>query len=294
MANLRWKPIAFIFVPALAVMAILLASWMTVVVRAEGDPPPTPERIAGLEVLGVRNSDNTTCYPSDSPLVMLKSSAPSHDNLLSSSVPDMDAINRGLRDAGFPEGTEVGIAGPGITAEMEASELAKWNALRKANGCIQLGGGSRDSGEDGSSSSVADFNPNLSPGYSNIVDSEIGPYTNHNAQSVILEAPTIGDSQSNFSAFLNNGLSNAAPGQLMQNGFLFDGEEGGVIWDRRGQRPISKILRHPVSGRPRLLLHHFLHQQPMVDMCLRPDSGIQHLPVQDVSLHRGNHAVGWR
>ena len=51
----------------------------------------------------------------------------------------------------------------------------------------------------------------INPGYSTVVDSEIGAYTNHNAQSVILEAPRIGNSQSNISAFLNNGLTNAAP-----------------------------------------------------------------------------------
>ena len=86
-----------------------------------------------------------------------------------------------------------------------------------------------DSGESGTSGDVAGF-PNLNPGYSVIVDSEIGPRTNHNAQSVILEAPQIGDSQSNFNAFLNNGLSNTVPGQLLQNGLLFDGEQGSVVW----------------------------------------------------------------
>ena len=68
------------------------------------------------------------------------------------------------------------------------------------------------------------------PGYSLVVDSEIGPYTDHNAQSVILEAPWIGSSQSNFSAFLNNGFTNAPRGDLLQNGLIFDGEDGGVVW----------------------------------------------------------------
>ena len=193
MLILRKAPI-ITTVLVLMVIAGLMFVWLAVD-RAQGDSPaqPIPERIAGYEVLGVRNSDNTTCYPSNSTLVILKSGASSHDNLLSSNAPDMDAINRGLRDAGFPEGTEIGIAGPGITAEMEASELAKWNSLRKANGCIQFGGGNRDDGENGASNAVAGFNPNLNPGYSVVVDSEIGPRTNHNAQSVILEAPRIGN-----------------------------------------------------------------------------------------------------
>lgn len=60
------------------------------------------------------------------------------------------------------------------------------------------------------------------------MDSEIGPFTDHNAQSVLLEAPRIGNSQSNFSAFLNNGLTSA--NDLLQNGLLFDLSRGSVVW----------------------------------------------------------------
>ena len=234
---------------ALMVIAGLVFGWLAAD-RAQGDTPAqsTPERIAGYEVLGVRNSDNTTCYPGAAPLVILKTSAPTQESLLSSNAPNMDAIQRGLQDAGFPEGTSIGMAGPGITAEMESSGRSKWNSQREANGCIQFGGGHRDTAESGTSGDVASF-PNLNPGYSVIVDSEIGPYTDHNAQSVILEAPAIGDSQSNFSAFLNNGFTNSARGNLLQNGLLFDGAYGSVVWtdEARGLSPIRYSMSYQVG-----------------------------------------------
>ena len=104
----------------------------------------TPERIAGYEVLGVRNSDNTNCYSKDVATVVLGASASTKENLFSNNPPNVDAIERGLQDAGFLEGTGFGIAGPGITAEMESSERSKWNSIRESNDCIQFGGGHHD------------------------------------------------------------------------------------------------------------------------------------------------------
>jgi len=117
--------------------------------RAQGDSPaqPTPERIAGYEVLGVRNSDNTTCYSADVPTVILKASASTEENLFSGNGPDNDAIDSGLQSAGFPEGTTIIISGPDLTKSMVSDMQDDWNSARESNGCIQFGGGSHDPGE---------------------------------------------------------------------------------------------------------------------------------------------------
>ena len=93
------------------------------------------------------------------------------------------------------------------------------------------------------------YSLNIDPGYSLVVDSEIGPYTNHNAQSIILQAPQIGSSQSHFSAFLNNGYTNAPSGELLQNGLLFDGEYGSVVWtdEAHGLSPVSCAINYLVG-----------------------------------------------
>ena len=76
MLILRKAPI-ITTVLVLMVIAGLMFVWLAVD-RAQGDSPaqPIPERIAGYEVLGVRNSDNTACYSLDVPTVVLGASAP--------------------------------------------------------------------------------------------------------------------------------------------------------------------------------------------------------------------------
>ena len=144
MLILRKAPI-ITTVLVLMVIAGLMFGWLAVD-RAQGDSPaqPIPERIAGYEVLGVRNSDNTVCYSDDVPTVVLGANASTLGDLFSNNTPNIDAIERGLQDAGFPEGTRIAISGPGITAEMESSQRSNWNSIRESNGCIQFGGGHHD------------------------------------------------------------------------------------------------------------------------------------------------------
>lgn len=115
----------------------------------------TPERIAGYEVLGVRNSDNTTCYSEDVPTVILKASALSEENLFSGDGPDTEAIDSGLQAAGFPAGTRIAISGPGLTKEMVSDQQDSWNSARDSNGCIQFGGGHHDPEETANAGPMA-------------------------------------------------------------------------------------------------------------------------------------------
>ena len=110
----------------------------------------------------------------------------------------MAAIKQDLQAKGFPEDTTVTMTGPGITKAMVKKIQDESNARRTERGCIQFG--KLDDGRAGPARPAravrgpSDALP-LSPGYSVIMDTEITSQSNHNAQSVILTAPTIGNNQ---------------------------------------------------------------------------------------------------
>ena len=107
---------------------------------------PTHQRIAGYEVLGVQSSDNLKCYFGPAPMVILAATSQSADSLLSEDAPDFAAIERGLKDEGYPDETGIVLSGPGITKQMVEKQRLRWNAIREERGCIQFGG-PQDSGE---------------------------------------------------------------------------------------------------------------------------------------------------
>ena len=97
-----------------------------------------PDRVAGYEVLDVRDSKNTSCYPKDVPLFVLKTTETSVENLMSSDTFNFDTIKRALVDAGYSENTEVIMAGPSFTKEQAQQKRADWNRVRNERGCIRL------------------------------------------------------------------------------------------------------------------------------------------------------------
>ena len=101
---------------------------------------PTPQRIAGYEVLGVQSRDNVKCYFGPAPTVILAATSQSADSLLSEDAPDLDAIKRGLKDEGYPDETGIVLSGPAITKQMVEKHRLRWNAIREERGCIQFGG----------------------------------------------------------------------------------------------------------------------------------------------------------
>ncbi|MCY4558852.1 MAG: hypothetical protein OXF79_21225 [Chloroflexi bacterium] len=155
-------------------IVLMLANIMPA--NVHGSTPP--ERIAGFEVLDIRNEDNTECHTSGKPHIILRSTNDSHESLIDGDSVDAAAIARDLKKHGFPEDTTIIIAGPDSTKAQITNQYTEWNKLRKANSCIQFGGAQE---EDESSSSLftGRFDDPV-PGYSIVVDSDIGPYTNHN------------------------------------------------------------------------------------------------------------------
>ena len=101
---------------------------------------PTPQRIAGYEVLGVQSIDNLKCYLGPAPMVILAATSQSADSLLSEDAPDFDAIKRALKEEGYPGETGIVLSGPGITKQMVEKHQLRWNRIREELGCIQFGG----------------------------------------------------------------------------------------------------------------------------------------------------------
>ena len=210
-------------------LVLALDGLMTGKVHSANDnPAPPPERIGGYEVLDIKTQENTACYDRKEPHVILRALSESHKDLLSSV--NTNAIKRDLRNYGFPEETTISIVGPFHTREQAQYKRARWNQKRNIVGCVQFGGTQEeDQSEDGpTESDDADQRLPISPGYATVVDNDIGPYTNHNVQSVVLIAPTVGDNQSFFSAFLNNALTVHI--YLLQNGLIFENGYGDVVW----------------------------------------------------------------
>ena len=237
-------------------MLLIVAGVAVLVMAAEGsdEPPVIPERIAGLEVLDVQNKENTSCYPKDTPLFVLQSTHSTHEGLMADSDL-MEAIDRDLEEKGFPEGTEVMFSGPSGSKDEASGFRRQWNTQRDTNGCIQFvdprSAGDSETEVSGKASQIG-TQYSERPGYATVVDLEISTNTDtdYNAQSVVLTAPTVGDNQDYFSAFLNNGYTDASPrGYLLQDGFVFEDGDGTVVWtdESWGLRPMLFLINYHVG-----------------------------------------------
>lgn len=169
------------------------------------------DRIAGYEVLMVKNSADTPCLGKTSSDLILRASQGTVGNFQAGN--NVAAVMKYLRDNGFSEDTGISFVGPEITRAQLEYEHARWNQTQIDQECLQL---------------VGQSTSHIQPGYAVVVDTEIGLFTDHNAQSVELLAPTVGNNQSFFSAYLNNGITTAA--DLLQEGFLFQYGIGTTTW----------------------------------------------------------------
>ena len=120
--------------PIMLMMAIglgfMLLGPLSSSAQGSDDSKSYPERLAGHEVLGVRDSDNTSCYAKTVPLFVLKSTETSANNLMASDDFDMDAIKQAIVDEGHPEDSEIIIAGP--SSSKKRSSRSKWNGTPSA------------------------------------------------------------------------------------------------------------------------------------------------------------------
>ena len=132
----------FVRIPAsLVILMVLLIPGAAMVGVGSGYPSwdPGVTHIAGHEIMHIRHSGNTPCYPSGlPPIVTLAADAPSIDKLLSSDAPDMAAIEEDLLANGFPDGTYISLTGPGLSKAMMEGVRERANATRREKGCIKF------------------------------------------------------------------------------------------------------------------------------------------------------------
>ena len=160
----------------------------------DDDKTAYPERLAGYDVLNVRDADNTQCYSKPEPMFVVKMAETSIDNLMSSNDFDLDDIKEAIVAAGHPENSGIILAGPSATKAKELEKHSDWNDLRSERGCVKFGNKTNREHSHNRTDGVPTPNTfyHYEPGLAVIVDDEIAYNSNHNAQSVDLIAPTVG------------------------------------------------------------------------------------------------------
>ena len=170
------------------------------------------------------------------------------------------------------------IVGPGVTREQLVKQLKKSYRFSKAHGCTTLAppditghlpprGETRLQGDDcrnrplvnGERKCAPSSPGHPSPGRA-IIQNHFG--AGYNAQSVYLDAPTVGNNQGrclisnccNYIAFLNNVLTDN--NYFLQAGFVFEGpntkhlfgEKGLVVWTDEAHQLVSQDLPFDYTG----------------------------------------------
>lgn len=193
-----------------------------------------PETIAGHKTLAVFTSEDTMCMKAGFKHLVLQATEQDVDTYLLNSQPKeiRAALEQQLAITTSPGQAAKDIAnwhvemvGPGVTLDGVVSEHQKWNEDTRATGCQTL----RPTMPTGSDWTEIKSNQHPWPGYAEFEDTDAGTYTDDNAQSVYLPAPSIPNSNGKFS-LLNNVATDSSTFYLLQNGFLISGGVGHVTW----------------------------------------------------------------
>jgi hypothetical protein len=185
-----------------------------------------PETVAGYRVMGVLTPDSTPCMPSGSQRFVLQTSEPNVETFLQNAR--LGAIREELTNLGLITTGgiwNISFVGPNAAREGIISGNERWSAHVSQFGCIKLTPMNTDS--DGTEYSI----PSPDPGRAVFENVDADSFTDDNAQSVNLVAPSsVGNSQNGSSALLNNVRTDSGSLYVLQNGLNFQGGSGFVIW----------------------------------------------------------------
>jgi len=180
------------------------------------------ERIAGFKVLATHTSQNTACMKPGNVRVILQATEPTVEDFLKNAHPT--AILQSAQQLGTKQQIEFEFVGPTVTVNQINTNRQSWNTSMQKTGCVSLA--PLRSGADGdeitSSTSMA--------GYAIFENTDAGSYTDDNAQSVVLNGPTTIGNPPLASALLNNVKTDSTTFYFLQDGFLFNGGSGSVVW----------------------------------------------------------------
>jgi hypothetical protein len=202
-----------------------------------------PERLDRYEVLFVTTPRDTPC--TYHPEIYLKGSDPTVEAFLSS--PGTERAEEELRKLGITERVILSVSGPGITKQDVMKIHEEWTQSVREYGCFTAG---KITDKLDMASKVA-IHPRMSAqgatrGYAYIPNLNAGQYSDDTAQSVELTAPaTTGPNNTQGFAFLNNVWNNAATYNFIQDGLLFQGTQGGVVWTDYWNSLVLKPLGVP-------------------------------------------------
>lgn len=116
------------------------------------------------------------------------------------------------------------VVGPETTLEQVLSEHQKWNEDAQINGCDTLA-----PALTGTDWKEIKSTTHPSPGYAEFEDLDAGTFTNDNAQSVYIVAPSTPNNNEKFHV-LNNVRTNGSTFYLLQNGLYLVGRSHHISW----------------------------------------------------------------
>lgn len=206
-----------------------------------------PVSLAGYRVLAVLNEEIFACLNPGEKRLVLQSADSSVEQLLSSV--NNRAIIQALRDNNINdiEYWNWSFVSAEVSREDTVRLLKKANAQEKKFGCTQLGGPIQTSRNPASpavpNGGELSNQPAGYPSWAVIQDDNLAVINDANAVSVILTAPTIGLSQTAYSAFLLNGRTNGSQQALLQVGFVFNQNgSGSVKWAVGFSKPVGQFF----------------------------------------------------
>lgn len=192
-----------------------------------------PPYIADYKTLTVFTSADTMCMHTGYKRLVLQATEQVVDAFLHNSRPK--EIVAGLEQAlsltmaPYDAVKEVAnwhveVVGPETTLEEVLSEHQKWNEDAKISGCITLA-----PVLSGSDWTEIKSTTHPSPGYAEFEDLDAGTYTDDNAQSVYIVAPSTPNNNEKFHV-LNNARTNGSTFYLLQDGLYLVGSSHHVSW----------------------------------------------------------------
>ncbi len=227
MSKLRSIALLMVLVVTIATVSYVQAKQVDL---PPGDPyAPSangvPDVLGDYKVLAVLTPGNTACMIADHKRLVLQTTQLDQESFLQAYNPQ--DIDQALQEHALPrlKSWEILVVGPGMSREQFISETENWNRDFRDRNCATLGP-VREGSDWGEI-----YRDGVGAGFALIENLSAGSYTNDNAQSVFLIAPSsLGSSQDTYSAFLNNVKTDSSTFFVLQNGFLFPNGEGRVVY----------------------------------------------------------------
>lgn len=212
----------------LLVLSLVILTLMTSLTASAASLQNYPKSINGLPVIFVKTHENTVGYDSDQVAIVLldNRSSSARESLASNNFQDL------LSKKPLPEGWEIEVYGGPNASKEEFLKIHEENNKKLTKyGDIQVG--------------MLSFTEERTllldprPTFAMFTDEDCGEQTVSGLKAK-WEAPTVGDYQTYYSAFMLNGTSDQ--GFFLQAGQLYQDGEGSHIWSTNTVHYVRKLF----------------------------------------------------